>query len=247
MDKFSLYVPNFLPFKEFFVPEKNQACPGCGLALAIRQAYKALEKEIEKATWQPLMEGKPLEETLDIFGVGRTEVSFLRIPKGKADLMLCLDNEAGGSLNEAIEKPMPAIAVAEGFQYVATACPSYPFDLYEKVKRGLETEGKAYIHILCPCPEGWQFEPELAVKIGRWAVESRAFPLYEVGGGVYHLTVKTPEPRSIADYLKAQKRFEGLSEKELEEAQALVENEYKKLVDTIQKYLDTTGVQTTPR
>lgn len=241
MDKFSLYVPNFLPCKEYFVPEKNQACPGCGLALAVRQTYKALEEKIEKATWQPLMEGKPLEETLDVFGVGKTEVSFLRIPKGKADLILCLDNEAGGSLNEALKKSIPSIAVAESFRYVATACPSYPFDLYEKVKRGLETEGKAYIHILCPCPEGWQFEPELAVKIGCWAVESRAFPLYEVGGGVYHLTVKTPEPRALADYLKAQKRFEGLSEGEIEEAQTLVENEYKKLIDTVQKYIDTTG------
>lgn len=241
MDKFSLYVPNFLPCEEYFVPEKNQACPGCGLALAIRQSYKALEKEIEKATWQPLIEGEQLERTLDIFGAGKTEVSFLRIPKGKADLILCLDNEAGGSLNEALKKSMPAIAVAEGFPYVATACPSYPFDLYEKIKRGFQTEGKAYIHILCPCPQGWCFDPELTVKIGCWAVESRAFPLYEVGDGIYHLTIETPKPRSLTDYLKVQKRFEDLVENEIEEAQTLVENEYKKLVDTVQKYLDTTG------
>ena len=138
MDKFSLYVPNFLPFKEYFVPEKNQACPGCGLALAVRQTYKALEKEIEKAMWQPLMEGENFAGAADMFGVGKTEVSFLKIPKGKADLILCLDNETGGSLNETLEKPMVSIAVAEGFPYVATACPSYPFDLYEKIKRGFQ-------------------------------------------------------------------------------------------------------------
>jgi len=246
MDRFSLYVPNFLPFKEFFIPQKNQACPGCGLALAIRQSYKALGKEIEKATWLTLKEGKTAEEKLDIFEVGKTEVSFLRVPKGKVDLLLCFDNNAGSSLKEAIEKPLPSIAVAEGFQYVATACPSYPFDLYEKIKRGFQTKGKAYIHILCPCPEGWQFEPELAVKIGRWAVESRAFPLYEVGGGIYHLTVEIPKPRLLTDYLRIQKRFEGLSEKEIEEAQVLVENEYKRLIDAVQKYLDTTGLKTTP-
>jgi len=241
MDKFNLYVPNFLPFKEYFIPEKNHACPGCGLALAIRQTYKALEKEIEKATWQPLMSAEAFEERLDIFEMGKTEVSFLRIPKGKADIILCLDNEAGGSLSDVLEKPMPSIAVAEGFHYVAAACPSYPFDLYAKIKRGFQTEGKVYIHILCPCPEEWKFDPELTVKIGRWAVESRAFPLYEVGGGVYHLTVETPKPRSLSDYLKAQKRFEGLSESDIEEAQAFVDNEYKRLLDTIQKYLDTTG------
>ena len=99
MDKFSLYVSNFLPCKEYFVPEKNTACPGCGLALAIRQTYKALEKEIEKATWQSLPGNDAAGNTPDLFGVGRTEVSFLHIPKkGKAHLMVCLDNEAGGSL-----------------------------------------------------------------------------------------------------------------------------------------------------
>ena len=241
MDKLGLYVPNFLPCKEYFIPEKNHACPGCGLALAVRQTYKALEKGIEKATWQPLMGGGPFEGILDIFKVSKTEVSFLRIQKGKTGLVLCLDNEAGGSLSETLEKPMPSIAAAEGFSYVATACPSYPFDLYDKIERGFKTEGNAYIHILCPCPEGWQFEPELTVKVGNWAVESRAFPLYEVAGGVYHLTVETSKPRTLADYLKVQKRFEDLSEKEIEEAQVFIDNEYKKLLDTVQKYLDTTG------
>ena len=241
MDKFSLYVSNFLPCKEYFVPTNNQACPGCGLALAVRQIYKTLEKGIEKASWQPFMEGDTSKKGFDIFGGAKTEVSFLRIPKGKTDLICCLDNEVGGSLNEAIEKTLPSIAVAEGFQYVATACPSYPFDLYEKMKRGFQTEGSAYIHILSPCPQEWQFEPELTVKIGRWAVESRAFPLYEVGGGVYELTVKILKPRSLSDYLKAQKRFDILSEKEIEEAQIFVENEHKKLVDAIQKYLDVVG------
>ena len=241
MDKLSLYVPNFLPFKEYFVPEKNHACPGCGLALAVRQTYKVLEKEIEKATWQLLMEDEPAGEATDIFGVGKTEVSFLKIPKGKGDLILCFDNEIGGALSEALEKPMVSIAVAEGFPYVATASPSYPFDLYEKIKRGAQTEGKAYIHILAPCPQEWQFDPEITVNMGRWAVESRAFPLYEVGGGVYRLTLETPKPRSLADYIKAQKRFENFSEKEIEEAQTLVDTGYKKLLDTIQKYIDTTG------
>lgn len=241
MDKYSLYVPNFLPCKEYFVPEKDQACPGCGLALAVRQIYKTLEKAIEKSSWRSFDEADTSQKALDIFGGAKTEVSFLRIPKEKTDLVCCLDNEVGGGLNEAIEKTLPSVAVAEGFQYVATACPSYPFDLYEKVKRGFETEGKAYIHILSPCPQEWQFEPELTVAIGRWAVESRAFPLYEVGGGVYELTVTTPKPRLLADYLKVQKRFENLSEKGIDEAQVFVDKEYSKLLDAIQKYLDIVG------
>ena len=242
MDKFSLYVSNFLPCKEYFVPEKNQACPGCGLALAIRQTYKALEKDIEKATWQSLEGSTAAGNTPDIFGVGKTGVSFLSIPKkNKSHLMICLDNEAGGSLGDALEKSMPSLAVAEDFSYVATACPSHPFDLYEKVQRGFQTEGNSYIHILCPCPEGWQFDPDLTVKVGRWAVESRAFPLYEVGGGAYDITVKTPTPKPLTEYLTPQLRFESLSDQEIENAQESVANGYKKLEDAVQSYLDTTG------
>ena len=97
------------------------------------------------------------------------------------------------------------------------------------------------MHVLCPCPEGWQFDPDLTVKVGKWAVESRAFPLYEAGGGAYTISIETPQPRSVADYLKVQERFEHLSEQELEEAQVSVTNAYKKLEDTVQHYLAATG------
>jgi len=219
MDTFSLFVPNFLPCKEYFVPEKNHACPGCGLALAVRQTYKALEEDIEKAVWQ--------------VSQGGDGISILRVKKGKADMTLCFDNEAGGNLSETIRKRMPSDAVAEGVSYVATASPSYPFDLNEKLKKALDGEGRAHIHILCPCPVGWQFEPGLTVKIGRYAVESRAFPLYEVQGGTYRLTVSTPKPRVVAEYLKAQKRFDNLSEKDMEEATKTIENDYRKLTDNV--------------
>jgi pyruvate/2-oxoacid:ferredoxin oxidoreductase beta subunit len=235
MDKFSLYVPNFLPFKEYFVPEKNIACPGCGIALAIRHTYKAIELVMEKAVWEKTEQGKLFDGVFAKSPFGKSEPSLLKIKTGNAELSICFDNEAGGSLDEAMKKAMPAIAVAEGFQYVATACPSYPFDLYEKIKKAMEITGKAYIHILCPCPVGWQFDPETTVKVGRWAVESRAFPLYEVGAGmVYHLTVQTPKPRPLADYLKPQYRFGELSEKQMEDAQAAVEGDYKKLTEKMQ-------------
>jgi pyruvate/2-oxoacid:ferredoxin oxidoreductase beta subunit len=239
MDKYTLYVPNFLPCKEFFVPEKNQACPGCGLALAVRQVYKAVENRIEKSIWQ-------LPSGINLFKrpkatspVGSTKPSFLKIRKGKGDLILCFDNEAEGSLSESVRKSMPAVAVAEGYTYVATACPSYPFDLYEKIQKGLETEASAYIHILCPCPVGWQFEPELTVNMGRWAVESKAFLLYEVHSENYRMTVNIAKPRVLAHYLKAQKRFEDLSDKEIEEASAQIDVNFRKLseklIDNVQE------------
>lgn len=101
--------------------------------------------------------------------------------RGHDFLYLCLDNEA--YMNTGIQrssatpmgastttspagkvsigqfswkKDMPAIAAAHKIPYVATACPSYPVDLMEKVKKGLSIKGPAYIHILSVCPTGWR-------------------------------------------------------------------------------------------
>ena len=52
------------------------------------------------------------------------------------------------------KKNMPAIAAAHDIPYVATACPSYPVDLMDKVVKGIATKGPAYIHILSVCPVG---------------------------------------------------------------------------------------------
>ncbi len=238
MDKYSLYVSNFLPCKEYFVPELNPACPGCGLSLAVRQTYKSLGTSIEKASWTTPGNGTSADAAAGLFGTGRTAPSFLSVPKADGKLIVCFDNEAGGSLAEALEKPVTQLAVAQGFSYVATACPSYPFDLYDKMKRALKSSADAYVHVLCPCPPGWGIDADFTVKLGRFAVESRIFPLYEVGAGAYTLSVKTVKARPVADYLKIQQRFEKLAEPDIAGAQASVDIAYKHLEGLIQQYLD---------
>jgi len=127
MDKYSLMVPNFLPCKEYFDIKKNNACPGCGISLAVRHVYKAIEGLIEKATWEA-------PAACDLFGK-KSALSIMKVKKDKAEVVICFDNEAGGKLEDAIVKKMPAVAVAQGYKYVATASPSYPFDLFDKVKK----------------------------------------------------------------------------------------------------------------
>jgi len=129
------------------------------------------------------------------------------------------------------KKNMPAIAAAHNIPYVATACPSYPFDLMAKVKKGIETSGPAYIHILSVCPTGWRCPTDLTVRIGRLAVETGIFPLYEVENGEYKLNFKFPRLRPIADYMKLQGRFRHLSQKTIKEIQHRVDKEYTKLVE----------------
>ncbi len=127
------------------------------------------------------------------------------------------------------KKNMPEIAVAHRIPYVATACPSYPFDLMDKVKKGAEIEGPAYVHILSPCPTGWRYPPNLTIEMGRLAVETGVFPLYEVIDGEYRLSFDFPELKPVREYMKEQRRFRHLTEDIEEKIQARVEEEYLKL------------------
>ena len=129
------------------------------------------------------------------------------------------------------KKNMPAIAAAHDIPYLATACPSYPFDLMRKVERAARTSGPAYVHILSPCPPGWRFASDLAIRIGRLAVETGIFPLYEIENGRYKLTFDLPKLRPVSDYLKLQGRFRHLSEKTVKEIQHRVDKEYIKLME----------------
>ncbi len=131
------------------------------------------------------------------------------------------------------KKNMPAIAAAHNIPYVATACPSYPFDLMSKVAKGAATQGPAYIHILNVCPVGWRCPPELTIKLGRLAVQTGIFPLYEVEDGEYKLNVSPPKLKPVQDYLKLQGRFRHLSEETITEIQHRVDKEHTKLMGKV--------------
>jgi pyruvate ferredoxin oxidoreductase beta subunit len=134
------------------------------------------------------------------------------------------------------KKNMPAIAIAHDIPYVATACPSYPFDLIAKVEKAAKICGPSYIHILSPCPTGWRYPPQLGIRIGRLAVEAGVFPLYEVDNGKYKLNFDFPKLRPVKDYLMLQGRFRHLPEEVINQIQERVNLEYaqlkKKAVET---------------
>jgi pyruvate ferredoxin oxidoreductase beta subunit len=127
------------------------------------------------------------------------------------------------------KKNMPAIAAAHNIPYVATACPSYPFDLMEKVRKAADTPGPAYVHILSVCPTGWRCPTDLSVKLGRLAVETGIFPLYEVEDGKYRMNFDFTELKPVTDYMKLQGRFRHLSEDIIEKIQQRVSADYAAL------------------
>lgn len=133
------------------------------------------------------------------------------------------------------KKNMPAIAAAHNIPYVATACPSYPIDLVQKVKKAAQMEGAAYLHILSVCPTGWRSAPELSIKLGRLAAETGVFPLYEVEHGKYKLNIDFPQLRPLKEYTKLQGRFRHLTDEKLQEIEERVHREYEQLREKAKK------------
>jgi pyruvate ferredoxin oxidoreductase beta subunit len=105
------------------------------------------------------------------------------------------------------EKGIPGVVEDAGFSYVATACSAYPFDYMEKVKKGLECKGNAFILVLTPCPTGWFFSPKLTVRVGLLAVKTGYFPLYEIEDGFLRITERVKTKKPLQEYLKMQGRF----------------------------------------
>ncbi len=127
------------------------------------------------------------------------------------------------------KKNLPAIAAAHNIPYVATACIAYPLDLINKLTKGAEVNGPAYVQVLTPCPTGWRFDPELTVEIGRLAVQTGYYPLYEIENGKLNVTVKVSQRKPVIEFLKLQGRFRHLKGKEVDTIQSRVYGQCKQL------------------
>jgi pyruvate ferredoxin oxidoreductase beta subunit len=127
------------------------------------------------------------------------------------------------------KKNMPAIAAAHDIPYVATACPSYPFDLASKVEKAAKLNGPTYLHVLSVCPTGWRTTADTTISLGRLAVRTGVFPLYEIENGRYTLNVDPPQLRPVEEYIKVQGRFRHLSPDMIASIQERVTAEYAKL------------------
>jgi pyruvate ferredoxin oxidoreductase beta subunit len=302
MEKYAVYVPRLIKKQENFAPG-HRACIGCGEALALRQAFKALDNNvivvnatgcmeiftsqlplsswhlpwihtlfenaaavasgIEAAYKAMRRKGMALPENAKVVAIGgdgaTSDIGLQAISgaleRGHDFTYICFDNEA--YMNTGIQrssatpfgamtttspvgkksfgqfswkKNMPEIAAAHNIPYVATACHSYPFDLMRKVKKAVDTPGPAYVHILVVCPTGWRSATDTVIRLGRLAVETGIFPLYEVVNGEYKMSVDLPKLKPVSSYLKGQGRFRHLSDDLIQQIQDRVNLEYEKLL-----------------
>ncbi len=143
---------------------------------------------------------------------------------------------AGSLIPGKIEhkKPITDIVVAHNIEYAATASPYYWKDLLVKVRKGLEVEGPAFLHVFATCPRGWRSDPAKSIEFTKLAVESCIFPLYEVVNGKYKLSapskviqINPKKKRPVTEYMQGQGRYRHL-----------FKPENKKILDEIQRMTD---------
>jgi pyruvate/2-oxoacid:ferredoxin oxidoreductase beta subunit len=127
------------------------------------------------------------------------------------------------------KKNMVEIMVAHKIPYTATASVAYPEDLIKKVTKAKEIKGPKYIHVFAPCPTGWRMPPGKSVEIARLAVQTCAFPLYEVENGVYNIS-KKPKKKPVTEYLKIQGRFKHMPSELVEKFQKDIDKEWELLL-----------------
>jgi pyruvate ferredoxin oxidoreductase beta subunit len=301
MQNYGVYAARLAPKIDGLAPG-HRACTGCGEALAVRIACKAMGRNVivanatgcmevissqlpttswdipwihtlfentaavasgvESALKVMIRKGKLPEKGTKVVAMGgdgaTSDIGFQALSgaleRGHDFLYLMFDNEA--YMNTGIQrssatpwgaatttspvgkksigqktrkKNMPAIVAAHDIPYVATACPGYPFDMMEKVKKGLAVNGPAFISVFSVCPTGWRSAPDLSVRLGRLAVETGIFPLYEVENGKYTLNLDPSPLRPVQDYLKLQGRFRHLSEGMVKQIQDRVTKDYEAL------------------
>lgn len=127
------------------------------------------------------------------------------------------------------KKNMALIMAAHGIPYVATASIAYPEDYMKKIKKAAEIDGPAYIHLHQPCTTGWGYPSEKTIEMGRLAVESGSWILYEIVDGEFQVTYRPVNKKPVKEYLSAQKRFRHLTDEEIEIIQKSIDEKCAEL------------------
>jgi pyruvate ferredoxin oxidoreductase beta subunit len=234
------------PYTSFAVPLQNilfesTGAAASGIVAALRQ--RKLE-EITVVGWAG--DGGTVDIGIQaLSGAAERETNFIYI---------CYDNEAYGNTGmqrsgatpygawttttttgkKERKKDMPFIMAAHRIPYVATACTSYPIDFINKLRKAKEINGTKYIHLLAPCPTGWRYDSSKTVEVGRLAVQTGLWALFEVENGKFRLNppsdrlLDKTKRKPVKDYLTLQGRFRDISEEDVGKIQKWVDEDWER-------------------
>lgn len=172
--------------------------------------------------------------------------------RGTNFIYVCYDNEAYGNTGmqrsgstpygawttttptgkRERKKDMPLIMAAHRIPYVATACTSYPLDFVNKLRKARDMQGTKYIHLLAPCPTGWRCDTSKTIELGRLAVLSGLWALYEIENGKFKLNppsdrlIDRTKRKPVKDYFAPQGRFRNLKEADVQEIEKFIDEDW---------------------
>lgn len=136
----------------------------------------------------------------------------------------------GADWKKMRKKNIVEALVAHRIPYAATASIAFPEDLVNKVKKAKWIKGSRFLHIFSSCPTGWGLPSELSVKIARMAVQTNIFPIYEVEDGLRYTINFMSKGYLVKEYFKLQGRFKHLTEMDLDQIQAMVNDDWELLL-----------------
>ncbi|HDM60105.1 MAG TPA: 3-methyl-2-oxobutanoate dehydrogenase subunit beta, partial [Archaeoglobus veneficus] len=215
-------IPGPFPYTSFAVPVQNilfeaTGATASGVVAALRQRGI---KDVTVVGWAG--DG-------GTFDIGIQALSGAA-ERGTDFIYICYDNEAYGNTGvqrsgatpygawttttpsgkKERKKRITMIMAAHRIPYVATACPSYPMDFINKLRKAKEMKGTRFIHILSPCPTGWRYDTSKTIEIGRLAVQTGMWVLFEIENGKFKLNppssglVDKAKRKPVREYLKLQ-------------------------------------------
>jgi pyruvate ferredoxin oxidoreductase beta subunit len=132
------------------------------------------------------------------------------------------------------KKDMPLIMMEHKIPYIATANISYPQDFIQKLRKALTHVGFKYIHLYSPCPPGWRISSNETINIGRLAVETGAWALFEIENGRFRLTgpsiniLRQGRRKSIREYLRIQERYRQMTDEDIKILEEWIDESWKK-------------------
>ena len=172
--------------------------------------------------------------------------------RGENMIVICLDNEA--YMNTGIQrsstspylgwttttpvgekwrgkqrqsKYVPLLMAFHGVPYAATASLSFLEDYTQKLLKAKEVkDGMAYIHLFCPCPTGWRSPINSMIELGKMAVETNYFPLWEAEDSKFRFTYLPRSPKPAKEFTKLMGRFRHLTEEESDKFQQAVDSRF---------------------
>ncbi len=130
------------------------------------------------------------------------------------------------------KKDVAAIMMVHNIEYVATASVAFPTDFIDKLHKAETHKGTKFIQLYSPCPPGWRMDGSNTIEVGKLAVQTGIWVLYEYENGKLFISqlskpfADKSRRKPLTEYLKLQGRFSEVSDKDIKEMEEAIDEKW---------------------